>query len=263
MANRIESPENPRIRAVARFLKDRAYRREQGKAVLENPVMLREALSAGVKVEDVFFSETSAKEDGNLVALCETHGIPIFSVSDRVMKKLSALETPQGVSAVIDLASLPKMTLYPEGRYVVCERMSDPGNLGTVIRTADAMGFDGVILSKGSVDVFSPKVIRATMGSFFRVPVMTEADLPAILGKCKEKGILSVAAVLDDKAKPAQTVAPVKGIAVLIGNEATGLSRETVSLCDQTAYIPMTGRTESLNAAVAAAIFMWIFRKDI
>lgn len=258
--NRIDSPENLRVRQIAALLKKRSERAKQGLMVIENPVMLQEALSCGIRVTAAFFDDRCLTERADLVSACEKNGASVFSVSDRVLKKLSALETPQGVSAVIDISTLPEVTLRPDGRYIICERMSDPGNLGTIIRTADAMGFNGVILSQGSVDAFSSKVVRATMGSFFRMPILTDADLSTVLSACKTNGIVSLAAVLDEEAKPAQEIRTERGIAILIGNEAAGLTKETVALCDRTAYIPMTGKTESLNAAVAAAIFMWLFR---
>lgn len=256
----IESPDNAQVRQVAALLKDRGERAEKGRMVIENPVMLREALSTGVRVTEVFFDDRILTDQEELVRRCEAAGVQVFSVTPRALKKLSALETPQGVTAVIDTATLPKVDLRPGGRYILCERMSDPGNLGTVIRTADAMGFDGVILSKGSVDAYSPKVVRATMGSFFRLPILTNADLSQVTTACRKNGIVTLAAVLDDKAKPAQEIVADKGVAVLVGNEAAGLSEEAVHMADHTAYIPMAGKAESLNAAVAAAIFMWLFR---
>ena len=255
---RIESPDNARVKGVCALQKSRAERENQGKLVIENPVMLSEALANGITVTEAYFDDAA---DPALAALCGEKGAQIFSVSDRVMKKMTALEAPQGVCAVIERASLPKFDLHTGGRYLVCERLGDPGNLGTIIRTADAMGFDGVVLSKGSVDATSPKVIRATMGSLFRLPVQTEVDLPAFLTICKGLAIPTVAAVLDRNAKPAHTLPTDNGAAILIGNEAAGLTPDTVSRCECTAFIPMAGKAESLNAAVAASIFLWLFRK--
>lgn len=257
---RIDSPENPRVKQVSALLKDRSARVRNGMAVIENEVMLREALSCGIAVEQVFFDEMQADKYSELIGLFEATRAEVFIVSERVMNKLTALETPQGVSAVIDLKSLPRVDIRKDGKYIVCERMSDPGNLGTVIRTADAMGFDGVILSSGSVDTFSPKVIRATMGSIFRLPVLADADLKEAAITFRQNGVTTIAAVLNEKAAPANTVTVPDGVAVFIGNEAAGLRTETVALTDISAYIPMAGKAESLNAAVAASIFMWIFR---
>ena len=258
---RIDSPDNARVKAVCALQRERSEREKQGRLVIENPVMLAEALSCGVTVNEAYFDDRCLSEHEKLASDCEKKGVQVFSVSDRVMKKLSALEAPQGVCAVLERASLPTVDLHTGGRYLVCERMSDPGNLGTVIRTADAMGFDGIVLSKGSVDATSPKVIRATMGSYFRLPVLTDVDLPAFLATCRGLSIKTLAAVLDKNARPADTISAENGVAVLIGNEASGLLPSTASLCDMTAYIPMSGRAESLNAAVAAAIFLWLFRR--
>lgn len=257
----VESPDNDRIKSVCALVKDRSERAKQGKFTVENPVMLKEALACGLEVKAVFFAERTLNENRPLALLCEQKGAEVITVGDRVMKKLSALEMPQGVCAVVSLSSLPAFSLQKNGRYLVCERLSDPGNLGTIIRTADAMGFSGVVLSRGSVDYTSPKVVRATMGSLFRVPVAAETDLPSFLATCKGLSIPSLAAVLSDTSHPLDTVEEAGGVAVLIGNEAAGLTGETVRLCDKTVYIPMTGKAESLNAAVAASILMWHFRR--
>lgn len=259
---RIESAENPRIKAASLLVKDKSARTKSGLAMIENAVMVKEALSCRVRIRQVFFDERQYENNALLANECERAGAGIFIVSERVMKKLTALEAPQGVSAVIEMNSLPKADISKKGRFIVCEKMSDPGNLGTVIRTADAMGFDGVVLSKGSVDAYSPKVMRATMGSIFRTPLLTEVDIATAVDTLKSSGNITLAAVLNPKAQPADAIDVTGSVAILIGNEAAGLSEEAVNAADMCAYISMSGKAESLNAAVAASIFMWIFRKS-
>lgn len=258
---RIDSAENQRIKAVSALVKDKSARVKNGLAVIENAVMVNEALSCGIALKQVFFDEKHFKNNALLAEKCESAGADVFIVSERVMKKLTALETPQGVSAVIEMNSLPKADISKKGRYILCERMSDPGNLGTVIRTADAMGFDGVILSNGSVDVYSPKVVRATMGSIFRTHVLTDVDIVSCIRELKKTGNTVIAAVLNPEAMSADEINVTDGVAVLIGNEAAGLSEEAIKEADICGYIPMAGKAESLNAAVAASVFMWIFRR--
>lgn len=258
---RIESVDNPRIKSVSMLVKDRGARVKSGLAVIENAVMVEEALSCGVTLKQVFFDEKNYQSNALLAEKCASFGAEVFTVTERVMKKLTALEAPQGVTAVFEMKSMPKADISKKGRYILCERMSDPGNLGTVIRTADAMGFDGVILSKGSVDVYSPKVMRATMGSIFRTPVLTDIGVTEAVDRLKSSGNITLAAVLNPQAKPADEIEVTDCVAILIGNEAAGLSEEAINAADKCVYIPMSGKAESLNAAVAASVFMWIFRK--
>lgn len=257
----IDSPENRFVKQASLLLNDRKARGETGLAVIENEVMLREALSAGVKVKQAFFGAESEKKFSELIGLSEDAGADVFITGDRAMRRLTALETSRGVSAVIDTASLPKLKIGAEGKYIVCEKISDPGNAGTILRTADAMGFNGVIFTPGSVDPYSPKTVRATMGSLFRVPTACGQDLGEIFAELSKNGIRTIAAVLDENAVPADEIKVSGGVAVFIGNEAAGLTPQTVDMCDLRAYVPMTDGPESLNAAVAAAIFMWIYRK--
>ena len=257
----IISTDNARVKHVFALQSDKRERERERLAVVENPVMLKEALKSGICVKEVYFTEKMYAENADLAAECESAHVEVFTVSERVMAKMSDQNTPQGVCAVFGTDSLPSLEISENGRYIVCERMADPGNLGTVIRTADAFSFDGVITTSGSVDVFSPKVIRATMGGIFRVPVLAGAPLKDIMDKLNANGVTTVAAVLDEKAVPADALSISGGAAVLIGNEAAGLSREAVEMCEKCAYIPMSGRAESLNASVAASVFMWLLRR--
>ncbi len=258
---RIESRENPKVRRVAKLLADRAARRAEAVFVAENPGPVLEALDAGIVPESVFFDETALETNAALAARCEASGTAVFCLPHTLARRVSALETPQGVSAIIPIVQLPRCVLQPGGRYVVLERVADPGNVGTIIRTADAFGFDGVLLSQGCADAFSPKTLRSTMGSIFRTPLMTGISVQQVIADCARHGIVTAAAVLDDAAVPAEQLDASQGIAVFIGNEAAGLTKETAEKTTQRVYLQMTGGAQSLNAAVAASILMWILRR--
>ena len=142
------------------------------------------------------------------------------------------------------------------GFYVICEEINDPGNLGTVIRTAHAAGVDGVILSKGSVDLYNSKVLRSTMGSVFKIPVVQDADIKETADLMHKYGIKLFAAHLKGK-KQHYEANYTKGCAFMLGNEARGLSEESAAICDELIKIPMPGGAESLNASVAAAVLIY------
>lgn len=181
-----------------------------------------------------------------------------YLVSDELFAHLSDTVHPQGILAVchklkynIDTAFLSQNPLF-----VILENLQDPGNLGTIIRTADAAGADAVFLSKGTVDLYNPKVVRSTMGSLFHLPIYTGIDVAEIIYECKKHNIYTLAAHLAGVGTPyaAKLYAP---SAILIGNEASGLTPETATMADELVRIPMPGKAESMNASVAAAILIY------
>lgn len=253
---KIDSKQNPKIKYVSRLIKDSAFRKSEGKLVVENEVMLKEAISCGMAFDSIFICETALKKKPSLREEYSDFCSNIFVVADEVMSRISDLETPQGVTAVMFGENLPKCEIKENGRYILLERVGDPGNVGTVIRTADAFGIDGVILTDGSADPYSPKVMRSTMGGIFRVPLL-KCSLSNALERLKECNVSILAAILDREAKELKSLGKLNSFAVMIGNEAKGLTDEAVLLADEKVFIGMTGKAESLNAAVAASIFMY------
>ena len=149
------------------------------------------------------------------------------------------------------------------GRYLALERVQDPGNVGTLLRSAAAFGFDGVILSDGCASVYAPKTLRASMGAAVRIPVIEAGAMPDAITQLRAKGITCLAAALY-KSQPlsaAQASYP-GGVCVVIGSEGQGLTDETVAACSSTVRIPMTDRVESLNAGIADSILLWHFREE-
>lgn len=203
----------------------------------------------------VYVSETFLKENGELVK-DKKYQI----VSDQVFKKISDTVTPQGIVAVVKQKSY-RIDYIIEKRnkekscIVVLDRLQDPGNMGTIVRTGEAAGISGIIMSKDSADIYNPKVIRSTMGSIFRVPFAIVDDLAAAVDTLKDNGITTYAAHL--KGELYNSGSLTKDCALLIGNEARGLSEEISAKADKLIKIPMHGKVESLNAAVATAILMY------
>lgn len=198
-------------------------------------------------------------------SFCQTHDAARYDrkaetlvLPDSLFAVLCDTETPQGVLAVCRRLEwdVDEVLRRDKPFFLLAEEMQDPGNLGTVIRTADACGADAVFLSKGSVDLYNPKTLRATMGSLFHIPVFQNVSIAEIAGKLKEQGIPLYAAHLRGE-QFLYALELKKACAFLIGNEARGLSAQSAALCDQWVRIPMPGQAESLNASVAAAVLMY------
>ena len=184
----------------------------------------------------------------------------VHVVSDKLFKEISDTTNPQGILAVIkqkhcgwkDVIEKSEET----GFFILAEELNDPGNLGTIVRTADACGCDGVFLSKGSVDVYNPKVLRSTMGSVFHLPIISDVDLAECALMLKKKGIGVYAAHLMGEQYP-YSLNLRKGCSFILGNEARGLSDKVANLADVYVKIPMPGKAESLNASIAAGVLMY------
>lgn len=245
---RIESRDNARVRHVAKLLSSGAARREEGLFVCEGPVMLREALAARAGIVEVYALPGQAE-------LLEGVDAPCFEVNEPVLHRLSDTETPRGP---VFVCRIPPPS-PPRGRqFIAVEELRDPGNLGTVFRTAEALGLPEVVRVGSCVDLYAPKTVRSTMGSVFRVHscVLSAQELYALT---RGRGIPLIGAALSDRARSIEEM-DLRAGAVLIGSEAHGLRAETLALCDELAVIPIEG-AESLNAAVAAALFLWEMKK--
>lgn len=190
-------------------------------------------------------------------------GIKYELVSEQVFSKMSDTVSPQGIIAIVKMPhhKLTDLLDCNDGLYLVLEDIQDPGNLGTLIRTAEAAGVAGVIMSKGTVDIFNPKVTRSTMGAIMRVPFVYVLDVTETIRDMKKEGIKVYAAALDDNVD--YTSVDYKGkAAIVIGNEGNGLSRLAIQSSTGTVKIPMSGQIESLNAAVSAAIILYEARRQ-
>ena len=257
----ITSQSNPRVRNVVNLRKKAKERSAQDVFLVEGIRMFREIPKQLVK--EVYVSEHFlAREENRLEneRALRAVGVPFEMVSDAVFEKMADTRTPQGVIAVVrqlhysfeDLlgkeASAPLL--------LVLENLQDPGNLGTILRSAEGAGVTGILLSSDCVDLYSPKVIRSTMGSAFRVPFLYTDDLHGQIRQLKEKGVRLYAAHL--KGTKQYTQPDYTGpCGFLIGNEGNGLTDATAALADDYIRIPMQGSVESLNASVAASLLAY------
>ena len=215
---------------------------------------LREQLSKGIRYETIWKKVAECKRQGSLVE----------QVSEEVLKKISDTQTPQGILFVAEQFSYSSEELIKGARerwenggrpplFLLLEDIQDPGNLGTMLRTGEGAGVDGVIMSRGTVDIYNPKTIRSTMGSLYRVPFLYTDSLGQTIALLKENDVLVYAAHLKGE-KYYDEISYEGGSAFLVGNEGRGIKEETAALADAYLKIPMEGRLESLNAAVAAAL---------
>lgn len=219
----------------------------------EGSKMFLEAPKSWVKevyVSEAFLAKCTFRE------VLETYSYEV--VSDEVFARMSDTKTPQGILCVLQCPhySMEQLLAKPNPFLVLLENLQDPGNLGTIFRTGEGAGIDGVIMTKETADLFNPKVIRATMGSVYRMPYLYVDDILSCIEELKRQNIAVYAAHLDNSVcydMPDYR----KGTAFLIGNEGNGLKRETADRASQYIKIPMHGQVESLNAAVATSILMY------
>lgn len=246
----ITSRHNPLVAHLRRLASSGSYRRERGEFLCDSPKLLHEALLHGAELLTVAATRGMALPDGIHA------GVRLVEVPEDVMQLISTAKTPQGVVFTCRLPRTECPQTLTGARYLALDGVQDPGNVGTIIRTADAAGLDGVLLSNQCADVFSPKVLRATMGSIFRMNLRTTDDLPGELTKLREKGYSILSSQLDgtpfyEREKVAER------FALIIGNEGNGVSEQVQQTATHQVRLPMRGGAESLNAAIAAAIMMY------
>ncbi len=248
----ITSTSNPQVKNLQQLLKKAKARNEQDVFLAEGIKMYQEAPKE--QICKVYITKTLYEEKGPDF-LC---GLEAEVLSDHVYAAVSDTKTPQGILCVLKQYRyrIPDMMKKENPHLLLLEDLQDPGNLGTIMRTAEGAGVDGIILNRTSVDLYNPKVIRATMGSVYRMPFLYVDELSEVLPVLKEKGIHTYAAHLKGKNCYDQEDYRT-GCAFLIGNESSGLSGKLSRKADTWIRIPMHGKLESLNAAVAASILRY------
>ena len=253
----ITSSQNPAVK-LARSLKDRKARLAEGRFLVEGAVMIREALSCHLAMHALFARESEAEFAEQMRAHCPD----CYLVPDRLLTQICDTQTPQGVCAVFSLPEPTKLDDLPN-RIVALDGVQDPGNVGTIWRTADAAGFGAVIFGRGTADGYSPKVQRAAMGSGFRLAQLVADDLAQTLMQLRGRGYRVIASLLDGEPFFERGDLGEKYVLV-IGNEARGISDAVRAQADVRLKLPMYGGAESLNAAVAAGIMMYdLVRRDL
>ena len=251
MMEHITSLKNAKV-TVWKSLKDRKGRKESGCFLVEGRKMVEEAMASAFPVEAILVDDERQGE------FHLPGDVPVFTMPSHVLAAVCDTKTPQGIAAVVRMAEVE----LQGSRMVAMDGVQDPGNVGTIIRTADAAGFDGIILSNQCADVFSPKVLRATMGSIFRMGIRVTDDLPGLLTGLVQQGASVLSSQLDGE--PFYQRSPLNERFVLvIGSEGNGVTDEVKALATHKVKLPMRGGAESLNAAVAAGIMMYELTRDL
>ncbi len=254
----ITSRENSLIKLVSLLQTSAKKRRENGLFVLEGLRICLDAMENSIRFDKLIVSETAASKYGDTVNSFALNADEGFIIPDSLFLRISDTKSPQGIIAVCKIIERKSSEIDLRGRYVALENVADPANLGAVSRTAEALGASGLILSSDGCDPYSPKALRASMGTLLRVPVFIFDDFPSDL---KNTGLKSFACVVDKNAESIKEQSFKDGSVVIIGNEANGITKETKAAADRLVTIPMRGRAESLNAAAAAAIAVWEMMK--
>lgn len=263
LITQIESRQNAALRHLARLTRDKKYRRETGEMVCEGEKLLVEALSSGVPVRTVLLRTDAGLDPAahRLLAQAQTQGARLCEAAPALFALASDVETPQGVIFSCAQPRRGADGLPPAlSGALLLDGVQDPGNLGTILRTADAFSLDAVILCEGCADPFAPKTVRATMGAIFRQPLY-HIPLAEAVRALSARGLPVYAAALEPDSVPA-TALDLHGAAVIVGSEGRGVTQQALSLCTRKVIIPMRGRAESLNAGVAASILIWEMTRE-
>ncbi|MGI6193511.1 MAG: TrmH family RNA methyltransferase [Christensenellales bacterium] len=245
----IDSPKNARVKLI-KSLSQKKFREETGLFAVEGEKLIKEALDWGYKIEFALLRD----DNSPLAESLKGGGAQVYSASDQAIKAACDTETPQGCVAA---ARIPDAAgVFPEkGLWTVLDGVQDPGNVGAIIRCADAFGSAGVLLGPGCADPWSPKAVRSAMGSSFHIPVISAIDLPQTLARMRENGFHLIAAHLAGAPELPESLG--EAAALLIGSEGKGLSAEVSKEADVLFRLPMKGNAESLNAAVAAGVILY------
>lgn len=256
---RLTSRENEQIKFLSRLMRSKRERHAAGMFVAEGARLCAEALENRVEVLKAYLVPGALERYPQFARALTKTPCDCVEITPELSNRLSDTDTPQGVFCLCRMLDNGPHTVKidTDGQYLALCGLQDPGNVGTIIRTAEAMGLTGLILAGSCPDIYSPKVLRSTMGSVFRLPIRVAGDEAFLLQEARAAGVKSYAAALHRQAclLPGTGLGP--GSLVLIGNEGNGLPDAVVQACDAPLMIQMPGRAESLNAAMAAGIIVW------
>ncbi len=251
----ITSKDNEQIKHI-RKLKEKKYRNQYKEYIIEGIKLVKEAIAEQVCIKTIVICDGCDTESNFTPKLLyEIAKLNCLTVPERIFKDLIDVENSQGILAVVEKKQEECKIDYKQDMLVLLDNIQDPGNLGTIIRTIDSIGLNQVLISKGTTDAFSSKAIRSSMGAIFRVNIVECENLVETIEKIKENNYKVVATTLESK----QSIYDISyhKCAIIIGNEANGIEKNILNQTDITVKIPMTGRTESLNASVATGIVLY------
>lgn len=249
----IESKDNNLFKNIKK-LKERRFRDKEGLFILEGFRLIEEAIKAKMEIENIIISKDYEQKFQEFLLNNINLNKKTYFLANNLFMQVASTENPQGIIAVVKKKNNQK-TLKGDF-YLICDKVQDPGNLGTIIRTAHAAGVNGIILTKGTVDIYNDKTIRSTMGSIFYIPIFYDDENFSIIRSLKEDGFSLVATSLAESKNFFEE--DLKGKTILaVGNEGNGISNELFELADKKVKIPMPGGAESLNVSIATSIILF------
>lgn len=257
----ITSRENGTIKQVVKLRKSAKARRENGMFIAEGLRISLDAMKSHAQILMLFVTESAIEKHKSNFEMLEEYADKVICVPQNIFSYICDTESPQGFLSIVKTLDKTSQfdTIKGDSKLLVLDNVQDPSNLGTVLRSAEAFNVSGVILSSDCCDIFSPKVVRGSMGAVFRIPFLICNTVKDFL--CKHPEINSYAAVVGQNAQKITEITFTPPCAVIVGNEGNGLKAETIDSCKHKITIPMDGKAESLNASVAAAILMWEMMK--
>ncbi len=251
----ITSKENEYVKHV-RKLKDKKYRDEHHEFIVEGTKLVEEAIQEGMDIHKIIICEDCV--EGGVIeqkTMYEIAKYPCMYVTEKILKHMTDVASPQGMLAVIHKEDKEEEIDFTQDVMLLLDGIQDPGNLGTMIRTADSCAMNQIIVSKDTADPYNPKVVRSTMGAIYRVKIIRVESLEKTIKQLQKRGIKVLGTSLQAE-KSIYTI-DYKKKAYVIGNEANGVKPEVLEACTELVKIPMLGRAESLNAAVAASVILY------
>lgn len=260
-----QDTKNKSVRAFSRLNQSRSFREKSGRFAMEGYRLILDAVLSGVQLHEMLWTEKAYAQYGAAMeaAFSETGNAPdhMLLLTEALARDIADTDTAQGVFATAEM--LPERSLMPKygDRSMLLHCVQDPSNLGAVLRTAEALGTDGIYLYQ-CCDIYNPKALRSSMGALFRIPVCRIAEMEPFFAHCREISLPTAAAVVDRDAESLLSADFSGGAVVLIGNEGNGLPQEVSDACSVRMTIPMAPHSNSLNAAMAAGLFLWELRKS-
>lgn len=268
MMPRITSRQNAVVKSVLK-LKQKKHRDLEKQFIIEGSKLFEEAAAWHIEITSVFVTskwlDTATDKLRDTLAQLSTKGVPVYESDPSVFQALSDLKMPEGILCTAKKINIDENIFgekcKKDGRffesYVILDDVQDPGNVGTIIRTADAAGFNGIICSPKTADIYNEKVLRGAMGSVFHLPILQSTDLCQTITVLKNQGICIIGTSLKSESTTQLSLNPKSAVGLILGNESRGMSPEVEGFCDILCKLPMYGHAESLNVSVAAGILMY------